>query len=556
MEYYLFIGIIVLVCIFAAIKGFFDQKKHKNNFMERCKREYGQYPDKDYNPEQYASISQYDEKHRNAVHIDDITWNDLEMDRLFRMMNMTYSSAGEEYLYHILRTPKMSAEELTSMEALIDYFMTHEDDRVQMQVLFASLGKTGKFSLYNYLDYLDNLGYRSNKKQIIVNLLYVVALLLAPLSITVSIALLAGLVCYNMATYFKEKSEIAPYIVSFHYIMRLLHSVDRMQSLTIAPIASYKESLLHCRQQLRNFTKRAQLAMVDSASGNPFDFLLDYVKMIFHIDIMKFNTMLSEIKQKTDSVDEMVRIFGYIESCIAIGSFRTGLPFYCTPTFGSNTQIKIEDAYHPYLTDAIANSIEAKRGVLLTGSNASGKSTFLKTIALNAIMAQTVHTVAAKQMETSYYHIYSSMSLRDDLSGGESYYMVEIKSLKRILDAAGDKECTPVLCFVDEVLRGTNTVERIAASTQILQSLARPEVICFAATHDIELTTLLKQTYDNYHFTEEVIDGDVLFSYKLLDGSATTRNAIQLLSMIGYQKDIIESAAKMAETFVDTGQWH
>jgi DNA mismatch repair ATPase MutS len=79
------------------------------------------------------------------------------------------------------------------------------------------------------------------------------------------------------------------------------------------------------------------------------------------------------------------------------------------------------------------------------------------------------------------------MSLRDDLQGGDSYYVVEIKALKRILTAAKEPG-RPVLCFVDEVLRGTNTVERIAASTQILKSFDGRAVLCFAATHDIELT--------------------------------------------------------------------
>ena len=132
------------------------------------------------------------------------------------------------------------------------------------------------------------------------------------------------------------------------------------------------------------------------------------------------------------------------------------------------------------------NSLHVSRGVLLTGSNASGKSTFLKTVAVNAILAQTVYTCMADSFETSFFQVYSSMALRDDLTGKESYYIVEIRSLKRVLDALG-KGCH-VLTFVDEVLRGTNTVERIAASSQILKSMCRPDSLCFAATHDIELT--------------------------------------------------------------------
>lgn len=554
MEYIVFIGMVVAFIIAVSVKGYFSHKTNIKNFKLKLKNGYGSYPQKEYKPEQYANIAKYYLKHSAGFQIDDITWNDLEMDRLFIMMNHTYSSAGEEYLYYTLRTPKMKPEELEQMNVLVKYFMEHEAERIQMQLMFAALGKTGKFSLYDYIDYLGNLGERSNTKQYIVNALYILALCIIPFT-SLGIVILVALVCYNIGTYFSEKSHIDPYITSFSYVMRLLRSVETLKTIKIPEIDSLKDKLIENRKQFRNFTKNAKIVMAESATGNPLDFIWDYIKMAFHLDIMKFNSMLSELKQKTGIVDEMVQAFGYLESTIAIGAFRASLPNYCIPSFHQGKELKTEEVYHPYITDAVSNSIKVEMGVLLTGSNASGKSTFLKTIALNSIMAQTVYTATALHFETSFFRLYSSMSLRDDLEGGESYYMVEIRSLKRILDAAREPLSEPVLCFVDEVLRGTNTVERIAASTQILKSLARPEVLCFAATHDIELTKLLEKEYDNYHFTEDVVAGDVLFSYKLLEGSATTRNAIKLLGMIGYQEDIIAAATKMAGEFAATGQW-
>lgn len=91
----------------------------------------------------------------------------------------------------------------------------------------------------------------------------------------------------------------------------------------------------------------------------------------------------------------------------------------------------------------------------------------------------------------------TSMALRDDLSGGESYFIVEIRSLKRILDESRKQE--PLLCIIDEVLRGTNTIERIAASSRILSALNRDWILPFAATHDIELSYILDRQYRNYH---------------------------------------------------------
>ena len=238
----------------------------------------------------------------------------------------------------------------------------------------------------------------------------------------------------------------------------------------------------------------------------------------------------------------------------AIGAFRTSLEKYCIPEFDKRRGIKAGNLYHPLLEKPVKNSILTEKGVLITGSNASGKSTFLKTVAVNAILAQTIHTCMADHYHAGLYRIMSSMALRDDLAGGDSYYIVEIKSLKRILNQIGENG-NPVLCFVDEVLRGTNTVERIAASTQILKSLARSSVLCFAATHDIELTHLLERYYNNYHFEEEIIDNDVVFHYRLLKGRATTRNAIKLLGVMGYDDTIIREAEEMAENFLKKGSW-
>lgn len=260
-----------------------------------------------------------------------------------------------------------------------------------------------------------------------------------------------------------------------------------------------------------------------------------------------------------DEVDEMITILGQIETDVVVGAWRTRfLGEYCVPRLyygGKDKFLKVEDLYHPLLPDPVKNSVSVTRGVLLTGSNASGKSTFLRAVAVSGVLAQTIHTCPASCYEAPVFRIYSSMSLRDNLSGGDSYYMVEIKSIKRILDQVMKKDGRPVLCFVDEVLRGTNTVERIAASTQIMKMLARGRTLCFAATHDVELTRLLASAYDNYHFEEKIEEEDIYFPYLLRKGPATSRNAIALLKMLGYDRSIIEEAEAMAEGFLDSGSW-
>ena len=211
------------------------------------------------------------------------------------------------------------------------------------------------------------------------------------------------------------------------------------------------------------------------------------------------------------------------------------------------------DGYHPLIEKPVCNSIKVNRGVLLTGSNASGKSTFLKTVAVNALLAQTIHTCMAKEFKLPFCKLLTSMSLKDSLSLKESYYMAEIKAIKRILDTGSREDM--IVCMVDEVLRGTNTVERIAASTQILKVMTGKKIMCFAATHDVELTKTLEKEYDNYHFEESIVKGDVQFSYKLKQGRAHSSNAIDLLANLGYDGKIIENARNMVNRFETQGEW-
>ena len=111
------------------------------------------------------------------------------------------------------------------------------------------------------------------------------------------------------------------------------------------------------------------------------------------------------------------------------------------------------------------------------------------------------------------------------------------------------------LCIIDEVFRGTNTVERIAASTALLEFLGKGKCLCFAATHDRELCTLLKDSYEMYHFTEEINEDNVTFPFLLKKGVSDTTNAIRLLDMLGFDEAITDKANKLVDHYKNTGNW-
>lgn len=559
MEYIVFFAVIGGLLLIMFAKGTWDNYKLQQRFIKHLYDDYGKQPDKEYKVERFLRIGSYFDKHPVDGQIDDITWNDLNMDEVFKRMNHTLSSTGEEYLYYTLRTPRLVKDELEHQEELTAYFMEHDDERVKVQLLMNKLGSTGNYSLYDYLDYLDVLGKRSNRSIMIRNLLLIALIGVCFVNLSVGMAAIVVLLVLNITTYFKDKKEIEPYIISFSYVMRLLDVCDRLVKVPVPVCSGEWEQIKAYRRKLGRMKQGSGWVLSSSAavsSGNPLEIFMDYLNMAFHIDIMMFNKMLAELNHHLEDVDALIGIVGRVETAICIGAYRASLKNgWCRPGLeqaDGEMYLTVKEAYHPLIDAPVKNSISTKRGVLLTGSNASGKSTFLKTVALNAIMAQTIYTCTADSYEAPFFRIYSSMALKDDIGSGESYYIVEIKSLKRILEKAGEE---PILCFVDEVLRGTNTVERIAASTQILKSLGQGKVICFAATHDIELTELLKKEYENYHFEEEIRDGDIFFNYQLLEGKATTRNAIRLLEIMGYEEDIIRQATQMAEHFTKAGVW-
>ena len=561
MDALFFAGMIVLLIVLFMGIEYRNNRSFQKRTLEKIYQGYGRGCERKYGVKEMGHISMYYRKHQTDGQIDDITWNDLHMDELYQQINTSLSAAGDEYLYYRLRTPIGEESQIMKEEALICLFMEEEEERHSVQRVFYRLGRMRKFSIYDYLDHLDLLGERRNGKYLLWDLAVFACVGEMALSMPVGTVLLLIVLCHNLIDYFKEYKEIEPYISSFRYIRGLLACVEEMNHRDISGLAKEQMRLQECHKTMRGFLRNSYLVISsETGTGNPLEMILDYLRMLFYFDLIQFNRALTAVRGHKDEIDEMITILGRIETAVVIGEYRTRLgEGYCVPKlhYEENREsfLRVEELYHPFLKEPVKNSLSIRRGMLLTGSNASGKSTFLRAAATAALLAQTIHTCPASSYEAPFFQIYTSMSLRDDPSGGDSYYMVEIKSIKRILDRAKGENGRPVLCFVDEVLRGTNTVERIAASTQIMKALAGGRTLCFAATHDVELTRLLEKDYDNYHFEERIAEKDIFFPYKLMAGPAVSRNAIALLNMLGYDEEITAEAEAMAERFLACGRW-
>lgn len=549
----------LLLFVFALVWSMVrENNKRKKKFLEKIKKSWGAVPTREYSWDELEQISAYHKAQpKNSFVIDEITWNDLDMDRIFMLMNQTVSSAGEDYLYAMLHRPEFSEERLKERERLFCFFEKEEKTRIRCQQILTTLRKPRGFSLYQSIHVEKDCQVGSPIREILSCVLFfasLVAFMIVPAYGVFAFLAVSGI---NIITYLKGKEEINRYLGGFRSVMQLIGCADTLEKAGISELSEYTKRLKDCKKALGSFRKGSFLVVNhDGMETGPEAVMLDYIRMMTHIDLIKFNSMMKAMREHQKEIEEMIEIFGLLDACISIASFRELLPYYCSPKFDSDKKravLDVENLYHPLILEPVANSIKTTKAVLVTGSNASGKSTFLKMVAINAILAQTIHTCMATECKMSYFRVMTSMALRDDLESKESYYIVEIKSLKRILDSA--KEETPLLCIVDEVLRGTNTIERIAASSEILASLCFPHVLSFAATHDIELTYMLEEYYTNYHFEEEVKEDDVKFNYLLKKGRVTTRNAIRLLKMTGYDDSIVEASKNAVVRFEQEGSW-
>lgn len=195
---------------------------------------------------------------------------------------------------------------------------------------------------------------------------------------------------------------------------------------------------------------------------------------------------------------------------------------------------------HPLIPDAqkICNdfSIGALGEIdLFTGSNMSGKSTFLKTVGINLALAFAGGPVDAQGLETTLFRLHTCIRISDSVVDGISYFYAEVRCLKSLLAALQAQDRHPLFYFIDEIFRGTNNRERLIGSRAYIRALASREGIGLISTHDLELVQLAGEipNLKNYHFRDDVSDGRMVFDYTVNPGPSPTTNALRIMRMEG-----------------------
>lgn len=235
-----------------------------------------------------------------------------------------------------------------------------------------------------------------------------------------------------------------------------------------------------------------------------------------------------------------------LEALVSLANFAYLNPHYVFPHINLEKGPKDQFVFdakaigHPLLPDGQKKcndfSFNSKGEIgLITGSNMSGKSTFLKTIGINLCLAFAGGPVNAEYLETSLYRLSTCIQINDSITDGFSFFYAEVKRLKALLDDLENENPVPLLFLIDEIFKGTNNRERYLGSRAYIQALVGKNGLGAVSTHDLELTKLADNipSLTNYHFKEHVEKGKMVFDYKLRPGPCPTTNALKIMRMEG-----------------------
>lgn len=503
----------------------------------------------------FDKISHYHQKKDKISVLQDIserTVNDIDFHNVFAFIDRTYSRIGQQFLYSKLRTIRKTYE-FGEQEALISIFCTDINRRRETQVILSKLNQEEAYNVSRL--FLEAFIEPPKHFPLLVVMAFAGFMSLISVFFSASfLILLAGVFSLNLLLHYLHKKHTCMYSDSIPQLCILINCAKDLLNLKFPICSTFNanralDSLDKVKNKLKIFTwegNRQTDAMLNGMFAEFIYVIMEYLKIQLLLEPLIVFNALKQLKKKKEDIELLYGFIGTIDSSMSIASLRSGLEQFCIPQIRVNSsKIEIEGLYHPLVKACIPNSIVlGKKSILLTGSNMSGKTTFIRSIAINVLFAQTINTCFASNFYIPPMRIYSAIRISDDVLSGKSYYFEEVQTINKLIEEshAGIRS----LFLLDEIFKGTNTIERIAAGKAVLSHLCRNSNVVFVSTHDIELTELLKDEYELYHFTEEVHDNAVHFDYKLKEGKLKTRNAIRILEINGYPKDVIEEAKEIS----------
>lgn len=492
--------------------------------------------------EQYWHL--YREK-RTSLPVSDRTHADLDMDEVFMFIDRTVSKPGQQHLYATIRSTPTNREEIDQNEHFINRLSHDENLKNEIVLALAQLANPEAHYLTSLFskEYIEKpTWFWAVKLMAAVSCLSVIFIILIPKFWFVLFFILG----INFGIHYWNKQNLYEYGASIPQLLRLLNVARKLRSLT-----DWKDTDLDLAiKRLGSLSKSLFIFKIEkglqSDTGQVAEFFVELIRSYFLIEPLLLFRSLRKLEEQKEQIHTLFQFVGNIDTRVSILSLRAATQVSCQPEIIDEKSISTEAVYHPLLVEAVPNSLSVQgKSILLTGSNMSGKTTFIRTIGINAILGQTLNTCFASTFSMPLLHVHSAIRIADDLMDDKSYFFEEVLTIKRMVDTSDSKVSN--LFLLDELFKGTNTLERISAGKAILSYLNMTGNIVFIASHDLELADYLEKEFDLYHFSETVAADQIHFDYLLKPGNLVNTNALKILSLNGFPDSIMEEANKLAE---------
>jgi len=542
---------IILIIVFLVAVAFYRKYKAKQNRLAEVRDKWGK---PYFNDQNLDLIRIYTESKPGVNKITSTTANDLDLDNVFAYIDRTNSKPGQQYFYNKLHNPILDAVELQQLDKDVTAL---GKDRAKQERIELELSKLNTKNAY----YLPELFVKEQQPlftplqtsyiQISWIIMICLIVMLSMVHSQVYFLALLGLAILNTALHYKNKGKIAQYTHSLPQLL-VLNKVGWWLIKNVAVCGN--ERILAALNKIDKL-KRSLLfvSFQNSISSDPLDIfsaIFELIKTVFLLESVMFISSLKKVNKYRAEIEVVYQYVAEIDTLIAIDSVRAGLPYYAKPVFTKeDAELKITELYHPLVDNCIANSISSRadKGGLITGSNMSGKTTFIRAVALNTLLAQTIYTCCAKEYIAPLLNIHTSIRVSDDIEEHKSYFQAEALAVLDIVKQCGIDEPFRSLVIIDEIFRGTNTIERIAAAKSVLSYLTANRNFVFVSTHDLELAELLGDDYAIYSFEELVSDKRLVFDYKIKEGLLKNKNGIAILQSLGYPDSVVKDAGIVSE---------
>ena len=484
--------------------------------------------------------------------LDEQTWSDLLLPEVVERIDRTLTAVGSQTLWRWIRRPSRSPTSLEQRSALIVELGRDRRLREQVQEVLLDFGAARGQHLVRLLwghiedpelplPLLRAMPWLLLGSMVAGFMLGSLGVLALGLTIFV-----ANIVIHNRATH-----SIAPMLLAMEDVGRLVRATGRLARLPAVADSEAMRPWLEELEVARAGTeplirKTAKLELRD-----PFD-LAEYAKTILLYEVIRFYRAAALLRRTQGRLQRLFDVLGAMDGAQSVASLHTGesvsVPSFEAPAAaGVPPRIEAEDLRHPLIDGAVGNSLQLPTSsVLVSGSNMSGKTTFLRTVAVNAVLAQSVLTVFARRYRGTPVRVSSCINISDDLLGGRSYFRAELDTILALVRRAADGGGLLVL---DEIFRGTNPLERTAAATAVLDHLAANNMV-LAATHDLEIGDRVGDAFCEAHFCEIASeeDDELDFDYRLRPGRIERPNAIALLGRAGFPELVVQRAMELVRT--------